>query len=69
MEFLHWGSDGVLLYSQQEEGGVGDFIALSVVEGRVLFAYNLGSGAVVLKTKETIPIGSFVKVSSNVENC
>jgi len=38
------GNDGLLLYNGQLGGGKGDFIALTLKEGRVVFQFDLGSG-------------------------
>lgn len=50
VEFLSFSPDGVLLYSQQQEDGSGDFVSLALVNGHVEFRYNLGSGTVVLRS-------------------
>lgn len=44
--FLTRAMNGLLLYNGQNSTGSGDFVALTLVNGFLLFSYNLGSGAV-----------------------
>ncbi|XP_029165671.1 agrin-like isoform X4 [Nylanderia fulva] len=42
--FLTRANDGLLLYNGQLDNGKGDFISLNLVNGRLEFRFNLGSG-------------------------
>lgn len=42
--FLTRSLNGILLYNGQLENGRGDYIMLKLVDGRVQFQFNLGSG-------------------------
>ncbi|XP_053214035.1 agrin-like isoform X2 [Panonychus citri] len=48
--------DAVILYNSQKVNDLGDFIALTIKEGRVEFRYNLGSGLVVLRSPDKISL-------------
>lgn len=44
MWFLTRSPNGLLLYNGQKPGGVGDFVALTLLNGFLHFTFNLGSG-------------------------
>lgn len=64
VEFLSFSPDGVLLYSQQQEDGTGDFVSLALVGGVVEFRYNLGSGTVVLRSAARLSLHAPHRVSA-----
>ncbi|XP_064092109.1 agrin-like isoform X6 [Macrobrachium nipponense] len=65
LEFRTFTDSGILLYSQQEQDGSGDFISLALVDGFVEFRYNLGSGPAVIRSHERVQMKSFHRVVAN----
>ena len=51
--------DGLLLYSEQFANHTGDYISLGLSSGRVVFTLELGGGAVVLTSEQTITVGEW----------
>ncbi|XP_049806807.1 agrin-like [Schistocerca nitens] len=64
MEFISYANDGLLLYNQQKEDGIGDFVSLAIIEGYVEFRYDLGNGAAVLRSANRITLGTLHHVSA-----
>ncbi|XP_047103716.1 pikachurin-like [Schistocerca piceifrons] len=64
MEFISYANDGLLLYNQQKEDGIGDFVSLAIIEGYVEFRYDLGNGAAVLRSANRITLGTVHHVSA-----
>ncbi|CAL4063227.1 unnamed protein product [Meganyctiphanes norvegica] len=62
LEFRTFTENGILLYSQQQKEGSGDFISLSLVDGYVEFRYNLGSGPVVIRSHQQVEISKYHRV-------
>ncbi|XP_066971041.1 LOW QUALITY PROTEIN: agrin-like [Macrobrachium rosenbergii] len=65
LEFRTFTDSGILLYSQQEQDGSGDFISLALVDGFVEFRYNLGSGPAIIRSHERVQMKSFHRVVAN----
>lgn len=63
MEFRTFTDSGLLLYSQQEEDGSGDFLSLAIVDGFVEFRYNLGSGPALVRSHQRVQMKRFHRVS------
>ncbi|XP_035220628.1 agrin-like [Stegodyphus dumicola] len=57
--------NGLLLFNGQKPSGVGDFVALTLLNGFVQFTYNLGSGTANISSPEPISLGTWhsVKIS------
>ncbi|CAG9828275.1 unnamed protein product [Diabrotica balteata] len=62
VEFQSYTEDGVILYNQQKADGLGDFVSLAIVNGFVEFKYNLGNGAVLIRSVDKIKKGEDHKV-------
>ncbi|KAK3873150.1 hypothetical protein Pcinc_021789, partial [Petrolisthes cinctipes] len=62
MEFRTFTDSGLLLYSQQEEDGSGDFLSLAIVDGFVEFRYNLGSGPALVRSHQRVQMKRFHRV-------
>ncbi|XP_037796396.1 agrin-like [Penaeus monodon] len=62
LEFRTFTDSGILLYSQQQPDGSGDFISLALVDGYVEFRYNLGSGPAVIRSHHRVQMKRFHKV-------
>ncbi|RWS26008.1 Agrin-like protein, partial [Leptotrombidium deliense] len=54
--------NAIILYNGQSVSGNGDFVSLTLKDGRVEFRYNLGSGVAVLQSRQKIDLGSDVTV-------
>lgn len=63
LEFRTFTDSGILLYSQQQRDGSGDFLSLALVDGFVEFRYNLGSGPALIRSHERIQMKRFHRVS------
>nr|XP_042902800.1 agrin [Parasteatoda tepidariorum] len=59
LEFRTFSKDGILLYNGQTATGIGDFVSLSIKDAFVEFRYNLGNGAVVLRSPQKLHLGKF----------
>uniref|UniRef100_A0A6P7FT13 Agrin-like n=1 Tax=Diabrotica virgifera virgifera TaxID=50390 RepID=A0A6P7FT13_DIAVI len=62
VEFQSYTEDGVILYNQQKADGLGDFVSLAIINGFVEFKYNLGNGAVLIRSVDKIKKGEDHKV-------
>lgn len=63
LEFRTFTDSGILLYSQQQRDGSGDFLSLALVDGFVEFRYNLGSGPALIRSHEQVQMKRFHRVS------
>ncbi|XP_052572618.1 agrin isoform X2 [Peromyscus californicus insignis] len=63
MVFLARGASGLLLYNGQKTDGKGDFVSLALHNRHLEFRYDLGKGAAVIRSKEPIALGTWIKVS------
>ncbi|XP_047106358.1 agrin-like [Schistocerca piceifrons] len=59
VEFKTYESNGIILYTQQEDDGTGDYVSLAVVNGRVQFRLNVGNGPLVLESGERVSDGAW----------
>ncbi|XP_037076211.1 agrin-like [Pollicipes pollicipes] len=59
--FLARSPDGILLYSGQFDRN-GDFLGLKLVDGRLEFGFNLGSGPVMIKSEESVTMNKWHSV-------
>lgn len=62
IEFKTYSNNGIILYNQQKNDGLGDFVSLAIVNGYVQFRYNLGNGAVIISASDKVEIKKFHKV-------
>ncbi|CAL4160851.1 unnamed protein product, partial [Meganyctiphanes norvegica] len=62
LEFRTFTDSGILLYTQQQKDGTGDFISLAIVKGFVEFRYNLGSGPLIIRSPQRIQKKKFHRV-------
>lgn len=62
MEFKSYTEEGILLYNQQKLDGLGDFVSLAIINGFVEFKYNLGNGAVTIRSLDKIQTGKFHRI-------
>jgi coxsackievirus/adenovirus receptor len=53
---------GTILYSQEREDGLGDYLSLVLVEGVVEFRYNLGGGPVTIRSVQPISLGDWHRI-------
>ena len=63
MTFRTFGENGLLLYGgagEKDEVGDTDFIVISIVNRFVEFSFDLGGGAVVLRSMKPITLGMFL---------
>ncbi|KAM5126571.1 LOW QUALITY PROTEIN: agrin-like [Callospermophilus lateralis] len=60
--FLARGPSGLLLYNGQKTDGKGDFVSLALHDQHLEFCYDLGKGAAVIRSKEPIALGSWIRV-------
>uniref|UniRef100_A0A8C6A4R1 Agrin n=1 Tax=Marmota marmota marmota TaxID=9994 RepID=A0A8C6A4R1_MARMA len=60
--FLARGPSGLLLYNGQKTDGKGDFVSLALHDQHLEFRYDLGKGAAVIRSKEPIALGSWIRV-------
>ena len=51
-----------LLYSHQDEDGLGDFLSVSLILEFVELRYNLGDGFVVIKSMEPVQLGTWNRI-------
>ncbi|KAG8434439.1 hypothetical protein GDO86_012708 [Hymenochirus boettgeri] len=61
--FLASSPNGLIFYNGQKTDGKGDFVSLSLHEGYLEYRYDLGKGAAVIKSREKIPLNTWVIVS------
>ena len=63
MTFRTFGENGLLLYGgagKKDEVGDTDFIVISIVNRFIEFSFDLGGGAVVLRSMKPITLGMFL---------
>ncbi|XP_015782759.1 agrin isoform X2 [Tetranychus urticae] len=58
--------DAIILYNSQRPNDFGDFIALTIKDGRVEFRYNLGSGLVILRSPDKIPLRRKIRITAKI---
>lgn len=57
--FLTRSNDGLLLYNGQSINGRGDFISLNLVNGKLEFRFNLGSGIANITSSDTVTLDTW----------
>ena len=62
LEFRSLLSTCTLLYSHQDEDGLGDFLSLTLIQGFVELRYNLGDGFVTIKSLEPVQLGTWNRI-------
>ena len=62
LEFRSLLSTCTLLYSHQDEDGLGDFLSLALIQGFVELRYNLGDGFVAIKSFEPVQLGTWNRI-------
>lgn len=60
--FLAKSPSGMIFYNGQKTDGKGDFISLALHDGYLEYRYDLGKGAAVIKSKEPIPLNTWINV-------
>ncbi|XP_063001126.1 agrin [Elgaria multicarinata webbii] len=60
--FLAKNPSGMIFYNGQKTDGKGDFISLALHDGYLEYRYDLGKGAAVIKSKEPIPLNTWISV-------
>ncbi|KYO31536.1 agrin isoform C [Alligator mississippiensis] len=60
--FLAKSPSGMIFYNGQKTDGKGDFVSLALHDGYLEYRYDLGKGAAVLRSKEPIPLNTWVSV-------
>ncbi|KAK2712126.1 hypothetical protein QYM36_010977 [Artemia franciscana] len=63
-EFRPDATDGVLLHTQQRGDGIGDYFSISLVAGHIEMRYELGSGAVVMRSLSLVTLGEWHRISA-----
>ena len=53
---------GTILYSQEREDGLGDYLALVMVDGVLEFRYNLGGGPVTIRSVQPLTLGEWHRI-------
>ena len=53
---------GTILYSQEREDGLGDYLALVLVDGVLEFRYNLGGGPVTIRSVQPLALGEWHRI-------
>ncbi|XP_068096834.1 agrin isoform X5 [Hyperolius riggenbachi] len=61
--FLSSSPTGLLFYNGQKTDGKGDFVSLALHDGHLEYRYDLGKGAAVIRSKEKIPLNTWVSVT------
>uniref|UniRef100_A0A8C5SY80 Agrin n=1 Tax=Laticauda laticaudata TaxID=8630 RepID=A0A8C5SY80_LATLA len=61
--FLSRNPNGLIFYNGQKTDGKGDFISLALHNGYLEYRYDLGKGAAVIKSREPIPLNTWVSAS------
>ena len=62
LEFRTFADDGVILYSGSADGADADFLSVALVDGFVEFRYDLGSGAVSIRSPERVRPGHWHRI-------
>ncbi|NWV29599.1 AGRIN protein, partial [Origma solitaria] len=60
--FLARSPSGMIFYNGQKSDGKGDFVSLALHDGHLEYRYDLGKGAAVLRSKEPVPLNTWVSV-------
>uniref|UniRef100_A0A8C3R903 Agrin n=1 Tax=Cyanoderma ruficeps TaxID=181631 RepID=A0A8C3R903_9PASS len=60
--FLAKKPDGMIFYNGQKSDGKGDFVSLALNQGHLEYRYDLGKGPAVLRSKEPVPLDTWVSV-------
>uniref|UniRef100_A0A8C3JZZ3 Agrin n=1 Tax=Calidris pygmaea TaxID=425635 RepID=A0A8C3JZZ3_9CHAR len=60
--FLAKNPSGMIFYNGQKTDGKGDFVSLALHDGYLEYRYDLGKGAAVLRSKETVPLNTWISV-------
>ncbi|XP_072282510.1 agrin isoform X1 [Pyxicephalus adspersus] len=61
--FLTGSPNGLIFYNGQKTDGKGDFVSLALHDGHLEYRYDLGKGAAVIRSKEKIPLNTWVSVT------
>ncbi|NXL15067.1 AGRIN protein, partial [Setophaga kirtlandii] len=60
--FLARKPSGMIFYNGQKTDGKGDFVSLALHEGHLEYRYDLGKGPALLRSKEAVPLDTWVSV-------
>ncbi|CAN8198748.1 unnamed protein product [Coccothraustes coccothraustes] len=60
--FLARKPSGMIFYNGQKTDGKGDFVSLALHEGHLEYRYDLGKGPALLRSKEPVPLDTWVSV-------
>uniref|UniRef100_A0A8C0FVF4 Agrin n=1 Tax=Bubo bubo TaxID=30461 RepID=A0A8C0FVF4_BUBBB len=60
--FLAKNPNGMIFYNGQKTDGKGDFVSLALHDGYLEYRYDLGKGAAVLRSKEPVPLNTWISV-------
>ncbi|KAK2521686.1 Agrn [Columba guinea] len=60
--FLAKNPSGMIFYNGQKTDGKGDFVSLALHDGYLEYRYDLGKGAAVLRSKEPVPLNTWISV-------
>ncbi|NXO71347.1 AGRIN protein, partial [Phainopepla nitens] len=60
--FLAKKPSGMIFYNGQKSDGKGDFVSLALHEGYLEYRYDLGKGPALLRSKEPVPLHTWVSV-------
>uniref|UniRef100_A0A8B9E4M8 Agrin n=1 Tax=Anser cygnoides TaxID=8845 RepID=A0A8B9E4M8_ANSCY len=60
--FLAKSPSGMIFYNGQKTDGKGDFVSLALHDGYLEYRYDLGKGAAVLRSKEPVPLNTWISV-------
>uniref|UniRef100_A0A8C5ISE8 Agrin n=1 Tax=Junco hyemalis TaxID=40217 RepID=A0A8C5ISE8_JUNHY len=60
--FLAKKPSGMIFYNGQKTDGKGDFVSLALHEGHLEYRYDLGKGPALLRSKEPVPLDTWVSV-------
>ncbi|KAM4651283.1 agrin isoform 2-T2 [Discoglossus pictus] len=61
--FLASSPNGLIFYNGQKTDGKGDFVSLALHDGHLEYRYDLGKGVAVIKSKDRIPLNTWVSIS------
>lgn len=59
--------DGLVLYNGHRTDGMGDFMALYLLDGRVVFSFDLGTGAAFARSETRISVGEWHRIRVSVD--
>ncbi|XP_064586830.1 agrin isoform X4 [Zonotrichia leucophrys gambelii] len=60
--FLAKKPSGMIFYNGQKTDGKGDFVSLALHEGHLEYRYDLGKGPALLRSREPVPLDTWVSV-------